>query len=262
MSQTILDQIITHKKLEVELQKMTFPVTQLLQLKRMRPHYSLVKNLNISNASGIIAEFKRKSPSKNWIKQEANVTEITAGYEQAGASGLSILTDNHFFGGTIDDLISAAEQVKLPILRKDFMIDEYQVIEAAKMGADVILLIAAVLSPQQVSQMAHLAHQNNLEVLLEIHNHQELDCLCDAVDLVGVNNRDLHTFKTSIQTSSGLSRLIPERFIRISESGINSPDDVRYLRNFGYKGFLIGESFMRTENPGTACATFIQTIRP
>jgi len=231
-----------------------------LQKKRTRDRFSLKQNLLKDNASGIIAEFKRKSPSKNWINQNAIATDIVPGYEKAGASGSSILTDTLFFGGRIQDVVDAGKIISLPILRKDFIIDEYQIIEADKMGADVILLIAACLTPQRVSELAKTAKEKDLEVLLEIHNEQELEHICDNITLIGVNNRNLHTFETSLETSVSLSNHIPKEFIMISESGIANANDIKYLRNYGFKGFLIGESFMRTDDPKIACKTFIDDL--
>lgn len=258
---TILDTIIAKKVLEVTQDKINVPQEQLLKQKRTREHFSLKEMLNKENASGIIAEFKRKSPSKSWISKDALSTDIVPGYASAGASGSSILTDTDFFGGSKKDLTSASELVNIPILRKDFMIDEYQIIEANKMGADVILLIAACLTPTRVKELAKCAKENKLEVLLEIHNKQELEHICDDITLVGVNNRNLHTFETSLQNSAELSTLIPDKFIKISESGIKDADDISYLKQYGFKGFLVGESFMKTTDPGKHCKTFIESIQ-
>lgn len=257
---TILETIIAYKKVEVEQQKKEFPLEKLLKQTRLRKRYSLKENLLKSDASGVIAEFKRKSPSKNWINQQAVSTEIVPGYEKAGSSGSSILTDLNFFGGTQSDLIEAGKLVELPILRKDFIIDEYQIIETNKIGADVILLIAACLTPERVAELTKTALQNNVEVLLEIHNEQELGHICDGVTMVGVNNRNLHTFTTSLETSVMLSKQIPDNFIKISESGINSASDINYLKKHGFKGFLIGEWFMKTANPVETCKTFIKSL--
>ncbi len=257
---TILDKIVAHKKGEIERQKQYFPFNKLIQQKRVRKRYSLKQNLLIKDTGGIIAEFKRKSPSKGWINRQAVSTETVPHYEKAGVAGASILTDSAFFGGTKNDLIEAGRLSKLPLLRKDFIIDEYQIAEANIMGADVILLIAACLSPQRVCELAQIARNNNLEVLLEIHNEQELRHICDEVTFVGVNNRNLHTFKTGIETSVQLSKQIPEGFIKISESGISSVDNVKYLKSYGYKGFLMGETFMKSIDPGKSCKTFIEQL--
>lgn len=258
--ETILDKIVAQKRIEVENQKRVISLEMLKQQFRHRERYSLKENLLKENSSGIIAEFKRKSPSKDWIYKEAISTEVVPDYELAGASGSSILTDFNFFGGTNEDLIEAGKLVKLPLLRKDFIIDEYQIIEANIIGADVILLIASCLSPNRVIQLAKLANQYKLEVLLEIHNEEELEHICDEVTFVGVNNRNLHTFKTSLDNSVQLSEKIPDKFIKISESGISSVNDIRFLKKYGFKGFLIGESFMRTKKPGKSCKSFIDSI--
>ena len=228
---TILDKIIANKMVEVEKQKKQLPLNKLMQQKRVRERFSLKQSLLKKGASGVIAEFKRKSPSKGWINEQATSTNIVQGYKKAGASGSSILTDFDFFGGTQNDLIDAGKLIKLPLLRKDFIIDEYQIVEANIIGADIILLIAACLTPQRVLELAKIARQNNLEVLLEIHNEQELKHICDEVTLVGVNNRNLHTFTTNIETSVKLSKQIPNKFIKISESGISSATDVKYLKS-------------------------------
>lgn len=257
---TILDKIIEYKKKEVEGQKKLVPLEALLKQERQSPYYSLKANLLNENTSGVIAEFKRRSPSKDWINKEAISTDIVPGYESAGASGSSILTDFKSFGGKVEDILSVRPKVKLPILRKEFIVDEYQIIEANKMGADVILLIAACLSPERVKQLAKTARDYKLEVLLEIHNEEELKHICDNVTMVGVNNRNLHTFETSLENSVKLSSLIPDRFIKISESGIRNADDISYLKKYGFKGFLIGESFMKTDNPAEACKIFIKKL--
>jgi indole-3-glycerol phosphate synthase len=260
--QTILEQIIAHKKQEVANQKKRVSLNTMLLQIRKRPYFSLKESLIQADSSGIIAEFKRRSPSKDWINKDAKAHEIVPNYEKAGAAGLSILTDSHFFGGSMDDVLKAGALVKTPILRKEFIVDEYQIIEAAKNGADAILLIAACLSAGEVLHFAQVAKEQQLEVLLEIHNQQELRHITENVDLVGVNNRNLHTFKTSLETSTELCPLIPDRCVKISESGIASALDVAYLKHFGFQGFLIGESFMKTTNPGLALKKFIEEIQP
>ncbi len=258
---TILDKIIAHKHTEVAERKSLVPLHELEKQSRKRPHYSIKESLTAPGASGIIAEFKRRSPSKNWISQYADPTQIVPAYAKAGASASSILTDQEFFGGSMNDLSAAGALVTLPLLRKDFIIDEYQIVEAQKIGADVILLIAANLSPQRVKELAQCAQEQQLEVLLEIHNEQELTHICNEVTLVGVNNRDLHTFTTSLDNSVHLAPMIPDQFIKISESGIHSAEDVQYLTAHGYQGFLIGESFMKTDHPGQACSEFIEALK-
>lgn len=260
MGITILDKIILNKRMEVERQKEIISFESLLSLERKRNWFSLKAHLLKEGSSGVIAEFKRRSPSKGWINKDAVAGQIIPGYENAGAGAVSILTDEVFFGGGLTDIAEAGGLVTLPILRKDFILDEYQVVEAAKIGADAILLIAANLSAERVEQLAKTAKQNELEVLLEIHDRKELDHICPEIDLVGVNNRDLHTFKTDLRKSLDLGSLIPERFVKISESGINHPDDIRRLRDHGFKGFLIGERFMKTTNPAKACREFIAAL--
>ena len=201
----------------------------------------------LASPTGIIAEFKRKSPSKGFIKQEADTAGITTSYERAGAAAVSVLTDRDYFAGCLDDLIPARKNLSIPILRKDFIIDPYQICEARIAGADVVLLIAAALTPANVRSLAGYAHSLGLEVLLEIHNEQELGHLCDEVDVAGINNRDL-------------SGRIPERFVKISESGLSDPRTVRQLRSAGFQGFLMGENFMKQPDPGAALHDFIEKL--
>lgn len=210
--------------------------------------------------TGIIAEFKRKSPSRGFIKQDAQAAEIASGYLRAGATALSVLTDEPFFGGTLDDLRAIRSVVGLPLLRKDFIVDEYQLCEAKIAGADVVLLIAAALPSSEVSRFARFARGLNLEVLLEIHREEELDCLCDEVDVVGVNNRDLTTFVTDTTRSLRLAERIPSRFVKISESGISAPETVKALRKAGFRGFLMGENFMKEQDPAAALKKFIEEL--
>lgn len=258
---TILDKIIAEKQHEVSARKQEVSIHQLEKSSTFsRQTISLKKALQQSN-TGIIAEFKRKSPSKGWIAEHAQANVIPFGYQQAGATGLSILTDYPFFGGQTKDILDAREQVTIPILRKDFMIDEYQLIEAKAMGADVILLIAAALSPKQVLTLAKIAHSLSLEVLLEIHNEQELAHICEEVDMVGVNNRNLKDFIVDIQYSFDLVDKIPNECLKISESGLQNPIDVQNLQEAGYQGFLMGETFMKTAHPEKALAAFIQQLR-
>jgi indole-3-glycerol phosphate synthase len=221
-----------------------------------------MKESLLNSESGIISEFKRKSPSLGWINEEADVVEVAAGYSAAGASGISILTDSEFFGGSPLDIMAARQFVACPVLRKDFMIDEYQLYEAKAMGADVVLLIAAALTVKQTLELASKAHELGLEVLLEVHNEQELGHANDFVDMLGVNNRNLKTFEQNIQTSFDLAALIPDQFVKVSESGISKIETVRELRAVGYKGFLMGENFMKEENPASALVNFISSLNP
>ncbi len=260
---SILDQIVQTKIVEVQNQKKVFSLKQLKELPLFsRKCNSLQKNLLQENASGIIAEFKQKSPSKGMINTTSYVEDVTKGYVSAGASGLSVLTDFEYFGGTIVNLVKAREvNPNIPLLRKDFMIDPYQVFEAKAFGADVILLIAACLEKNKIKELSELANKLGMEVLLEVHNEAELEKISGKIDIIGVNNRDLKTFKTSINISKQLSALIPEKFVKITESGLAEPDSVIKLKEFGYKGFLIGETFMKTKNPAEACLTFINQIK-
>lgn len=258
---TILDKIINDKKREVVLKKQLIPITQLENSVLFGNRtYSLSKNLR-NNLVGIIAEHKRRSPSKSVINNEFSVEEVATGYQNAGVSGISVLTDGKYFGGSLDDLLLAKAAVNVPLLRKEFIIDEYQILEAKAHGADVILLIAAVLTREEIKQLSEFAHSLGLEVLLEVHNREELDkAIMPSLDLIGVNNRNLKTFKVSLDFSKELAEHIPAEFVKVSESGISNSQDIIDLQSFGYQGFLIGENFMKTENPGQAAAAFINSI--
>ncbi|GAC1486166.1 MAG: indole-3-glycerol phosphate synthase TrpC [Flavisolibacter sp.] len=210
--------------------------------------------------TGIIAEFKRKSPSKGIINENADLLKVTSAYKQMGASGISVLTDESFFGGSLKDLALAVSS-DLPVLRKDFIVDSYQLVEAKAYGASVILLIAACLTTEKVKELAIFAKDLGLEVLLEIHNEAELDHICEAVDLVGVNNRDLKTFKVDINISLDLIKKIPVSKIAITESGISGVDKILILKKAGYTGFLIGENFMKHADPAIAFADFVQELK-
>lgn len=256
----ILDKIINHKREEIEVRKMMLPESALKDcLYFSRPCISLKENLLQPTASGIIAEFKRRSPSRGFINQYADAEMVTRAYTQFGASGLSVLTDHEFFGGSNEDLI-AARKNNIPLLRKDFMIDPYQLTEAKAMGADVILLIAACLSKNEVKELATFAKELGLEVLLELHNEKELDHICDEVDMVGINNRDLKTFKVNIGQSILLGKSIPAHFVKVAESGIRDAATIKILREAGFRGFLIGENFMKENDPGTAFETFVKSL--
>ena len=257
----ILDKIIKDKKKEVTLKKEFIPI-QVLELMPFfeRQTISLTKQLKNSK-TGIIAEFKRRSPSKSIINNAATVEEVARGYEDADACGMSVLTDEIYFGGTLDDLVMARENCNLPLLRKDFVVDEYQLLEAKAFGADVVLLIAAVLTKQEIKQLSEFAKRLNLEVLLEVHNEEELQkSIMPSLDLFGVNNRNLKTFEVSLEMSKKLANLIPNNFVKISESGISSTAAIQELKPYGYQGFLIGENFMKTENPGESAKKFIQEL--
>ena len=256
----ILDEIIAHKRLEIEQQKAAISQELLINnCNEPMPRRSMRASLSAS-PSGIIAEFKRRSPSKGWIKENAQADIIPPAYEMAGASVLSILTDENFFGGNLKDIRAARPQVSLPILRKDFIIDEYQLYQACIVGADAVLLIAAALRKEQCSMLAAKAHVLKLEVLLEIHSEQELEYIEDNIDMVGVNNRNLGTFHTDVENSFRLAEKLPKEMLLVSESGISSPQTVRQLRAAGFRGFLIGENFMKTPQPGNALKEFISKL--
>ncbi len=257
----ILDKIIADKKLEVKEQKLKVPVKDLENSPLFSRHTrSLREQLAGNSSTGIIAEFKRKSPSRGLINENADPVKITRGYLQAGASGLSVLTDHKYFAGSRDDLVRARETNPCPILRKDFLIDEYQVLEARAWGADVILLISAVLGKEKVRELSALARSLGLEVLLEVHQESELDVLNENIDIVGVNNRDLKRMVTDINTSKELSAKIPAEFLKISESGISDPGTILTLKEYGYQGFLIGEYFMQHTDPANACRELIEGL--
>jgi indole-3-glycerol phosphate synthase len=256
----ILDKIIEFKRSEVEERKRETPLAMLEKSPLFgRQPLSLRKFLTDPGKTGIIAEFKRRSPSKGVINDRVDVRDVTGGYTRHGASCLSVLTDQQFFGGSSEDLQQARYNA-IPILRKDFMIDEYQITEAKAMGADVILLIAACLSPDEVRRLAIFARSLGLEVLLEIHNEEELGHICEETELVGVNNRDLKTFTVDVDRSIKLSEKIPAGKIIISESGISNVDTIRRLKNHGFRGFLIGESFMKEPDPGAAFEKFVREL--
>lgn len=261
----ILDKIIAHKRIEVAAQKQQVSVAELETSGYFGKTCVSLKNaLLIPHATGIIAEFKRKSPSKGIINDYASVEDVTTGYANAGASGLSVLTDHQFFGGSSTDLHKAREaNPQTPVLRKDFIVDEYQILEAKSWGADVILLIAANLTPTEVNQFGKFAQNLGLEVLLEVHDNQELSShLCQYVDIVGVNNRNLKNFaEQNVNASLMLADLIPAEFVKISESCISQPETIEQLREVGYKGFLIGENFMKTANPASAIREFVKIMK-
>jgi len=259
----ILDEIIAYKKKEVADRKELYPVKLLEQ-----SHYfatqpvSLKKYIQRDDLSGIIAEIKRKSPSKGVINPHVSVERTSMGYMQAGASALSVLTDTHFFGGSNDDLMTARKFNFCPILRKDFTIDEYQIVEAKSIGADAILLIAAALLPARVKELAAFAHSFGLEVLLEVHNEEELNANLDAqADLIGVNNRNLKTFELSVEISKQLAKRIPDTVVKVSESGIESVATILELKTYGYEGFLMGQNFMQHSRPEIAAKEFIHELK-
>ena len=259
----ILDKIIADKYREVSLRKQLIPVKQLEQsvlFERKSP--SLAQALRASE-SGIIAEHKRRSPSKSTINTNLNVQDVASGYQNAGACGMSVLTDAKYFGGSLDDVLLARASSSFPILRKEFIVDAYQILEAKAYGADVILLIAAVLSQSEIKTLSEFAKSLGLEVLLEVHNLGELQkSIMPSLDMLGVNNRNLKTFEVSLDISKTLSDEIPNEFVKVSESGISSVDAIKELKPYGYKGFLVGENFMKTDNPGASAEAFIKQLIP
>ena len=259
----ILDQIVLNKKTEIIAAKNTTSVSELEGSALFgRQTYSFRDFLLDPARTGIIAEFKRRSPSKGIINDKVAVEDVTTGYAAAGASALSILTDKDFFMGTQADLFKARQANTIPVLRKDFMIDEYQVIEAKAWGADVILLIAAILTPAEIQKLASLAKSLGLNVLLEVHNLTELQrSINPNVDAIGVNNRNLADFTVSVETSFELAEHIPDEFLKISESAISNTKVIKELKQAGFSGFLIGETFMKKENPGAAMAEFVKGLK-
>ena len=257
----ILDRIILDKRREVVLKKSIIPISQLENSVLFeRKTISLANNLRNSD-SGIIAEHKRRSPSKPNINNNFTVEEVVKGYENAGVCGISVLTDGKYFGGSLDDLLLARASVNIPLLRKEFIIDEYQILEAKAHGADLILLIAAVLTREEIKQLSEFAKALNLEVLLEVHNFEELQkSIMPSLDMIGVNNRNLKTFEVSLDFSKQLANDIPNEFVKVSESGISTIDAITELKPYGYKGFLIGENFMKTDNAGLAATKFIKSL--
>lgn len=257
----ILDEIIAYKKIEVAERKKLMTVHQLENFGFYNSQtLSLKASLLDPAKTGIIAEFKKRSPSKGIINDTADIFGVTGMYASQGASGVSVLTDNKFFGGSMDDLIKARIH-SVPILRKDFIIDEYQITEAKAIGADVILLIAACLTAAEVKRFAWFAKALGLEVLLEIHDEEELQHICDEVDLVGVNNRDLKTFKVDLEQSIRLAEKIGNGKLKIAESGISNVENILYLKQHGFTGFLIGERFMKETDPGKAFMNFVQELK-
>jgi indole-3-glycerol phosphate synthase len=260
----ILEKIVAAKRKEIAKYK---PLSSMERFRKEGffweiANRSLKQSLLAEDSTGIIAEFKRKSPSKGWFKtKELEVEPVVTFYNSKGAAGISVLTDEEFFGGDLDDLIQTKVISDIPVLRKDFIIDEWQIAEAKAFGADVILLIAACLSPAEVKQLAVFTKTIGLEVLLEIHNEEELEHICDEVDMVGVNNRNLKTFEVDINTSLQLIHKIPKDKPAVAESGISNVETIVSLRKAGFKGFLIGETFMKEPDPGNAFSKFVTELK-
>lgn len=258
---TILEKITAHKKTEVAERKSLYPVKLLERTAYFSsPPVSLKKYLLRPDKNGIIAEIKKRSPSLSTIHAYVNVEKTSIGYMQAGASALSVLTDTIFFGGSSEDLTTARKFNFCPILRKEFIIDEYQVIEAKSIGADAILLIAAILTREEIACFTDLAQSLGMEVLLELHDASELNKAYHNVNALGVNNRNLNTMQIDINHSVKMSTLLPNEIVRVTESGIESVEAILKLRKHGYKGFLIGSHFMKQAQPHLACKEFIQLL--
>ena len=258
----VLSEIIAHKKIEVEERKKHHSINDFCKKIEAKTYIVCSLKEALQNSpTGIISEFKRRSPSKGWINQTAEVDPIVFGYEAAGASALSVLTDENYFGGSDEDLKKAVSIVNIPILRKEFIVDEFQIYEAKALGANAILLIASAISPQMCKHFTNVAVQLQLDVLLELHNENELAHISDENGIIGINNRNLGTFVTTVDKSFRMAELLPKNAVRVSESGISSPEIVRELRDAGYRGFLIGENFMKTDNPGGSLKKFIDGLK-
>lgn len=260
---TILDKIVERKRTEVAEAKAKTTLRQLEQYPLFtRNCYALKESIEHPQRTGIIAEYKRASPSKGLINGISTVQEVVQGYQDAGASAISVLTDSDFFQGSLIDLTAAREVLHLPLLRKEFIVDSYQIAEAKAYGADIILLIAACLSPDDVQSLAAYAKSLGLNVLLEVHNEEELQrSISDNIDAIGVNNRNLKDFSVSLTHSYDLVNKIPSNFIKVSESGISDPSTIKDLKNRGFHSFLIGENFMKTANPGDAMKNFVNELK-
>ena len=256
----ILSEIIANKRFEVDLQKQSISLEQLQNSLETTVKQRSLKEALKSSSSGVIAEFTRRSPSKGWIHRKAQAEDIVPGYANAGASAVSILTDEKFFGGNLKDIKDARPLIDIPILRKDFIVDEYQLYQAKIIGADAVLLIAAALKKEELHALAAKAHELGLEVLLEIHSVEELKYINANMDVIGINNRNLGTFFTDVENSFRLAEQLPSDAVLVSESGISDPATVKRLQKAGFKGFLIGENFMKTDNPELALKSFIEDL--
>lgn len=258
----VLSEIIAHKKIEVEAQKTKVSIQELEKsMEKLSRKPRSLKEALLQSETGIIAEFKRKSPSKGWINQHAIAADVVPEYEKNGAAAISVLTDTDFFGGSMEDLRTARGNVSVPLLRKEFIVDEYQIFEAKAHGADAILLIAAAISKKESHRFTKLARSLGLDVLLELHDESEIDYISPENNIVGINNRNLGSFVTDVEKSFNMIPFLPREAILVSESGISHPETVKELRRAGYKGFLIGENFMKTEKPGESLGEFVKLIR-
>ena len=259
----ILDQIILDKKAEVALKKSVLHEAALKDYGLISRKTRSLKQALLNKPTGIIAEHKRRSPSRAVINQRCTVSQVVKGYEKAGAAGVSVLTDGKYFGGSLEDLLLARASTEIPLLRKEFIVDPYQILEAKAFGADAILLIAAVLTESELNSLSEKAHSLGMEVLLEVHNRQELQrSLKAGADLIGVNNRNLKTFEVSLDTSRELVTRIPDSVGKVSESGLGSPLQLQELKSIGYDGFLMGESFMKEKDPGAALGALLTQMAP
>ena len=258
---TILDKIVKNKKIEIKTRKQAIPISHLQNICAGLPKGRSLKDRLLSSSTGIISEFKRKSPSKGMIHEDADVEEVVKSYVKAGCSGISVLTDYKYFGGTINDFKKVRAVVDVPVLRKDFIVDPYQLYVSKAIGADVILLIAATLTLDKAYELGELAHELGMEVLLEVHTKEELEYISRFTDIVGVNNRNLKIFKTDVQNSLDLIQEIPIDMVKISESGIKDVETVKKLQKVGFNGFLMGETFMKENKPGEALEKFINEIK-
>lgn len=260
---TILDKIIARKREEIAEAKSKVSIEELQQYPLFgRKCYSLRDSILDTQRTGLIAEYKRASPSKGIINDRSSVEEVVSGYQSTGASAVSVLTDADFFQGSLEDLTRARKVLDIPVLRKEFVVDTYQISEAKAYGADIILLIAACLSAEEIKSLSEYAKSLGLNVLLEVHNEEELQkSIMDSIDAIGVNNRNLKDFSVSLEHSYDLVDKIPSRFLKISESGISDPETIKELRKAGFDGFLIGENFMRADDPASAIKEFVQQMK-
>lgn len=257
----LLEEIVIERRKTIQQLKSILPVEEWQMMPLFnKQSISLKKNLSGDIGTGIIAEFKRASPSKGIINDRVDIFDVVFDYELNGAAAVSILTEPVFFKGNNDDILSVASSLTIPILRKDFIVDKYQIFESKALGADVILLIAACLTPKEVKEFALAAKDLDLEVLLELHDESELNHICNEVDLIGVNNRNLKNFEVDLEHSVRMAEKIGNDFIKIAESGISNVSSIRYLKQYGFKGFLIGEYFMKQQNPGMAFKAFIDSL--
>ena len=257
----ILDKIVRDKKLEVDKLSSNSSIKELESSSLFSRQCISLKDSILKSTGGIICEFKRRSPSNNNINYKSNISEVVKGYQKAGAAGLSILTDKQYFDGDIQDILEIRDISSIPILRKEFIISEYQIIEAKSIGSDAILLIASILSKEEIKNYSSLAKDIGLEVLFEIHDAEELEKLSgENIDIIGVNNRNLDTLEIDLQNSVNLYNRIPNSFVKISESGISKVKSILKLREVGYQGFLIGENFMKTDDPFESAYNFIKEV--